>query len=120
MNVKREEATVRFSPRERALTVATIALFVACVVTVAPDPDTAEAALRGAAGGGGGRGGFARLSSYMDHLASYLIALAVPLAVLGLIYGGALFISGSPKAGQVLGYVAVGFILVVASKGLAA
>jgi hypothetical protein len=84
------------------------------------DPDIAEAALKSAAGGGDGGGGFAKLGAYMNRLASYLIALAVPLAVLGLIYGGGLFISGSPKAGQVLGYVAVGFVIVVASKGLAA
>lgn len=107
-------------PRKRTVTLGVAALAVAALAAAALDPDAAEAALRSAAGGGGGRGGFARLSSYMDRLASYLIALAVPLAVLGLIYGGALFISGSPKAGQVLGYVAVGFILVVASKGLAA
>ena len=96
-----------------------IAVAISVVIGIA-DPELAEAALRRAAGNGDGSGGFAKLGAYMDRLASYLIALAVPLAVLGTIYGGGLFISGSPKAGQVLGYVAVGFIIVVASKGLAA
>lgn len=120
MSADREEASLVFGINRRALTLALAALAVAAVVVAAIYPDAAEAALRSAAGGGDSAGGFARLSAYMNRLASYLIALAVPLAVLGLIYGGALFISGSPKAGQVLGYVAVGFILVVASKGLAA
>lgn len=100
--------------------VVVLALIALAVLAVALAPDHAEAALRNAAGGSGDGGGFAKLSAYMNRLASYLIALAVPFAVLGMIYGGGLFLSGSPKAGQVLGFVAVGFIIVVASKGLAA
>ena len=40
--------------------------------------------------------------------------------MLGLIAGGFMFMAGNPGAQQVLGYVAVGVVIVLASKGLAA
>jgi hypothetical protein len=40
--------------------------------------------------------------------------------VLGLIAGGFMFMGGNPRAARVLGYVAVGVVIVLASKGLAA
>jgi type IV secretory pathway VirB2 component (pilin) len=83
-------------------------------------PELAEAALRNAAGGGGGGGGFGALTRYLDRLASYLIPVGGAGAVLGLIAGGFMFIGGNPGAQRVLGYVAIGVVIVLASKGLAA
>ncbi len=83
-------------------------------------PDVAGAALKSAAGGGGGGGGFGAVTRYLDKLAGFLIPIGGAMAVLGLIYGGGLFMTGSPQAGRILGYVAVGVVIVLASKGLAA
>jgi hypothetical protein len=83
-------------------------------------PELAEAALKNAAGGGGGGGGFARLTRYLDRLATFLIPVGGAGAVLGLIAGGFMFMSGNPRASRVLGYVAVGVVIVLGSKGLAA
>jgi hypothetical protein len=84
-------------------------------------PELAAAALQNAAGGGGGGGGgFATLTRYLDRLASYLIPVGGAGAVLGLIAGGFMFMGGNPGAQRVLGYVAVGVVIVLASKGLAA
>ena len=83
-------------------------------------PELAEAALKNAAGGGGGGGGFATLVRYLDRLATFLIPVGGAGAVLGLIAGGFMFMAGNPGAQRVLGYVAVGVVIVLASKGLAA
>ena len=83
-------------------------------------PELADAALKNAAGGGGGGGGFARLTRYLDRLATYLIPVGGAGAVLGLIVGGFMFMGGNPGAQRVLAYVAVGVVIVLASKGLAA
>ena len=83
-------------------------------------PDAADAALKGAAGGGKGGGGFSSLTRYLDKVATFLIPVAGALSVLGLIYGGAMFMSGNPQAGRILGYVALGLVIVLSSKGLAA
>jgi len=93
---------------------ATALLFLALV------PEAADAALKRAAGGGGGGGGFRVVTNYLDRLAGFLIPVGAGLAVLGIIYGGALFMTGNPTAGKILGYVAVGVVIVLASKGLAA
>jgi type IV secretory pathway VirB2 component (pilin) len=83
-------------------------------------PELADAALKNAAGGGNGGGGFAALTRYLDRLASYLIPVGGAGAVLGLIAGGFMFMAGNPSASKVLGYVAIGVVIVLASKGLAA
>jgi type IV secretory pathway VirB2 component (pilin) len=83
-------------------------------------PEIADAALKNAAGGGNGGGGFAALTRYLDRLASYLIPVGGAGAVLGLIAGGFMFIGGNPGAQKLLGYVAVGVVIVLASRGLAA
>jgi hypothetical protein len=83
-------------------------------------PELAEAALKNAAGGGGGGGGFAALTRYLDRLASFLIPVGAAASVLGLISGGVMFMFGNPAAMKVLGYVALGVVIVLASKGLAA
>ncbi len=83
-------------------------------------PEPTDAALKNAAGGGNGGGGFAALTRYLDRLASYLIPVGGAGAVLGLIAGGFMFMGGNPAAQRVLGYVAVGVVIVLASKGLAA
>ena len=84
------------------------------------DLTIAEAALKNAAGGGGGGGGFAALTRYLDRLASFLIPVGAAASVLGLISGGVMFMFGNPAATKVLGYVALGVVIVLASKGLAA
>ena len=94
----------------------TTALLAACAWL----PDVAEAALRNAAGGGDGAGGFATLTRYLDRLASFLIPVGGAAAVIGVIVGGCQFIAGSPAATKTLGYVAVGVVIVLGSKGLAA
>jgi hypothetical protein len=106
---------------------ALIGLFGLCAVCLAGAvlvsltlPDAADAALKNAAGGGGGGGGFATLTRYLDRLATYLIPVGGAGAVLGLIAGGFMFMAGNPGAQKVLGYVAVGVVIVLASKGLAA
>jgi type IV secretory pathway VirB2 component (pilin) len=83
-------------------------------------PEVADAALRNAAGGGDGGVGFATLTRYLDRVAGYLIPVGGAGAVLGLIAGGFMFMAGNPGAQKVLGYVAVGVVIVLASKGLAA
>jgi len=83
-------------------------------------PELADAALKNAAGGTSGGGGFATLTRYLDRLATYLIPVGGAGAVLGLIAGGFMFMAGNPGAQRVLGYVAVGVVMVLASKGLAA
>jgi hypothetical protein len=83
-------------------------------------PELADAALKNAAGARDGGGGFGALTRYLDRLASYLIPVGGAGAVLGLIAGGFMFIGGNPAAQRVLGYVAVGVVIVLASKGLAA
>ena len=93
---------------------------VGCLVLVLALPELADAALRNAAGGGSGGGGFAALTRYLDRLASYLIPVGGAGAVLGLIAGGFMFMAGNPGAQKVLGYVALGVVIVLASKGLAA
>jgi len=60
------------------------------------------------------------VTRYLEKLAGFLIPVGGALAVLGLIYGGGKFMLGSPDAGRILGFVAVGIVIVLASKGLAA
>jgi type IV secretory pathway VirB2 component (pilin) len=92
-----------------------------CVSAALAWPELADAALKNAAGGGGGgEGGFATLTRYLDRLATFLIPVGGAGAVLGLIAGGFMFMAGNPGAQRVLGYVAVGVVIVLASKGLAA
>jgi type IV secretory pathway VirB2 component (pilin) len=83
-------------------------------------PASAHAALRSAAGGGGSGGGFSALTSYLDKIATYLVPVGGALAVVGLIYGGSLLMTGSPYAGRTLAYVVIGVVIVLASKGIAA
>jgi hypothetical protein len=97
-----------------------LVLAAACVVLALLAPELAEAALRNAAGGGDGAGGFATLTRYLDRLASFLIPVGGAAAVIGVIVGGCQFIAGSPAATKTLGYVAVGVVIVLGSKGLAA
>jgi type IV secretory pathway VirB2 component (pilin) len=105
--------------RTRLLTLCAVCLADTLVLALAL-PELADAALKNAAGGGNGGGGFAALTRYLDRLASYLIPVGGAGAVLGLIAGGFMFMAGNPGAQKVLGYVAVGVVIVLASKGLAA
>jgi hypothetical protein len=84
-------------------------------------PDVAEAALRSAAGGGGGGGGgFARFVRFINRLADYTVPVGSAFSVLGLIWGGVLFMAGDARAGRVLGLVALGVAVVLLSKPIAA
>jgi type IV secretory pathway VirB2 component (pilin) len=109
------------APTARTRLLTLCAVFLAGTLVSLTLPELADAALRNAAGGGsGGGGGFATLTRYLDLLASYLIPVGGAGAVLGLIAGGFMFMAGNPGAQRVLGYVAVGVVIVLASKGLAA
>ena len=103
-------------PHHHALTALALAAVVALALI---DPMPAHAALRSAAGGSTGSGGFTSLISYADKIGTYLIALAVPAAVLGAIMVGFLFIKGDPNAMSWAGRLALGFIIVVGAKGIA-
>lgn len=107
-------------PTLRPLAFAVSAVAAGCLIALLIAPDLADAALKSAAGGARGSGGFSSVTSYLDKVATYLIPVGGALAVLGLIYGGAMFMSGNPQAGRILGYVATGIVIVLSSKGLAA
>ena len=93
----------------------------ALLVIVLAAPDVASAALRGAAGGGeAGGGGFARFVQFINRLADYTIPIGSAFAVLGLIWGGLLFLAGDTRAGRVLGFVALGVGIILLSKPIAA
>jgi hypothetical protein len=115
-----EEVTVSFPCKDTARLLLVSALVGILLALTLALPELAEAALRNAAGGGDGAGGFARLTRYLDRLASFLIPVGGAAAVLGLIAGGFMFMAGNPAAQRVLGLVALGVVIVLASKGLAA
>src|SRR5262245_48803227 len=105
-------------PRDLARTVAFgIALL---IVLATLSPDSASAALQGAAGGKSGGGGFARFVDFLNRLADYTIPIGSAFSVLGLIWGGLLFQAGDQRAGRVLGFVALGVGVVLLSKPIAA
>jgi hypothetical protein len=83
-------------------------------------PESASAALRGAAGGGTDTGGFARFVQFINRLADYTIPIGSAFAVLGLIWGGLLFVAGDTRAGRVLGFVALGVGIILLSTPIAA
>ena len=110
--------TPQLVPHGRTLA-ATAALVT--VVALGAAPDAADAALRTAAGGGGSDGGgFARFTQFIDRLADYTIPIGSAFAVLGLIWGGLLFLAGDARAGRVLGFVALGLGIILLSKPIAA
>jgi hypothetical protein len=100
-----------------ALTAVTVAVGLALALTL---PEAADAALRSAAGGGGGSGGFDRFVRFVNRLADYTIPVGSAFSVLGLIWGGILFMAGDARAGRVLGLVALGVGVVLLSKPVAA
>lgn len=78
------------------------------------------AALRTAAGGTSGTNGFAEVSKFLDNLATYLIWLAIPLGVLGLIAAGGMLIAGNTDGQSWLARTAVGVGIVILAKGIMA
>lgn len=101
--------------------VAALAAIGAALIVALVAPDAAEAALRSAAGGGGsGAGGFARFVRFINRLADYTVPVGSAFSVLGLIWGGILFMAGDARAGRVLGLVALGVAVVLLSKPIAA
>jgi type IV secretory pathway VirB2 component (pilin) len=115
-----EEVTVLSAASSRGKLLVLAALSAAVLALAFMLPELAEAALKNAAGGGDGGGGFGALTRYLDRLASFLIPVGGAGAVLGLIAGGFMFMAGNPGAQRVLGYVALGVVIVLASRGLAA
>ena len=108
-------------PRPRGTVVAAAFALAAILMVVLGDPETAGAALRSAAGAEGGRGGgFSRFVQFIDRLADYTIPIGSAFAVLGLIWGGLLFVAGDTRAGRVLGFVALGVGIILLSKPIAA
>ncbi len=105
--------------RKAILGMAVIATAVLLTAVVCP-VDDAVAALRSAAGGGSGGGGFARFVQFINRLADYTIPIGSAFAVLGLIWGGLLFLAGDTRAGRVLGFVALGVGIILLSKPIAA
>ena len=97
------------------------ALVGTALVVALISPDAADAALRAAAGGAAeGSGGFGRFVRFIDRLASYTVPVGSAFSVLGLIWGGILFMAGDARAGRVLGLVALGLGVVLLSKPIAA
>jgi len=109
--------TTRKAAFPAALAAVTLAIGLALVLIL---PEAAEAALRSAAGGGGGGGGFDRFVRFINRLADYTIPVGSAFSVLGLIWGGVLFMAGDARAGRVLGLVALGVGVVLLSKPVAA
>ena len=109
--------------RQKAAHVAVMAaaLMGAALVAALISPEAAHAALRAAAGGAAeGNGGFGRFVRFIDRLASYTVPVGSAFSVLGLIWGGILFMAGDARAGRVLGLVALGLGVVLLSKPIAA
>lgn len=78
------------------------------------------AALKTAAGGTSGQNGFAEVSAFLDHLATYVIFLAIPFGVLALIAAGGMLISGNQDGTTWLARTCVGVGIVLLSKGILA
>ena len=108
------------NPRRPMLSAIVAIAIAATFVAVLSAPDVAGAALRGAAGGEDGGGGFARFVQFINRLADYTIPIGSAFAVLGLIWGGLLFVAGDTRAGRVLGFVALGVGIILLSKPIAA
>jgi hypothetical protein len=104
-------------PTSRRHLIRALAAIAAAALPLA-QPIPAQAALKSAAGASSGSGGFANVVSYADKLATDLIPLAVPLAVLGAIVCGFMYMGGKPEAQSWAVRVAIGFIVVVAAKGI--
>ena len=113
---------VELSRRNAAVVVVTaVAVMISVLVAALVLPETADAALRAAAGGAGqGSGGFGGFVRFIDRLASYTVPVGSAFSVLGLIWGGILFMAGDARAGRVLGLVALGLGVVLLSKPIAA
>jgi hypothetical protein len=111
----------RDAGRGRRLLCFAMGLLATAMVVALATPGLAEAALRRAAGGGdGSAGGFARFVSFINNIADFTIPVGAAFSVLGLIWGGMLFQAGDPRAGRVLGLVALGVGIVLMSKPIAA
>ena len=109
------------TPRSTAIAAKAALALAATLIAVLGAPDVASATLRAAAGGdGAGGGGFARFVQFINRLADYTIPIGSAFAVLGLIWGGLLFVAGDTRAGRVLGFVALGVGIILLSKPIAA
>ena len=113
--------TVDVKRRRTAVVVAATASLVVSIAIALVAPDAADAGLRAAAGGDGAdAGGFARFVRFINRLADYVVPVGGAFSVLGLIWGGILFMTGDARAGRVLGFVALGVGVVLLAKPVAA
>lgn len=78
------------------------------------------AALKTAAGGTSGANGFSNVAAFLDHLAGYLMYLAVPAGALGLIAAGGMLLAGNPNGSATLAKVAAGVGIILLSRGILA
>jgi hypothetical protein len=78
------------------------------------------AALKTAAGGTSGSNGFAEVSAFLDHLATYIIWLAIPFGTLALIAAGGMLLAGNADGTTWLARTAVGVGIVLLAKGIMA
>src|SRR4051812_35747082 len=107
--------------RSRSAVLAALATALLALAPLAADPAPAHAALKSAAGGGSaGGGGFGALGSFMDHITTYLIWLAVPGCGLVAVVGGLMIGAGHRAGVRVCVAAAVGFAIAVSAKGIAA
>lgn len=90
---------------------------VACVLAVS---GWQLAALKTAAGGTSGTNGFHEVSAFLDHLAGYLMYLAIPAGALGIIAAGGALMVGNPQGASWLAKVAVGVGVVLCARGILA
>ena len=107
--------------RRTAVVAVAKAILAGSIIIAFIAPDTADAGLRAAAGGDGAdAGGFARFVRFINRLADYVVPVGGAFSVLGLIWGGILFMTGDARAGRVLGFVALGVGVVLLAKPVAA
>ena len=113
--------TVDVNRRRAGVVAAATAMLAAAVMVALVAPDAADAGLRAAAGGdGAAAGGFSRFVRFINRLADYVVPVGGAFSVLGLIWGGILFMTGDARAGRVLGFVALGVGVVLLAKPVAA
>jgi hypothetical protein len=118
---RRSLVTVDVNRRRTAVVAAATAILTVSIIIALVAPDAAHAGLRAAAGGdGAGAGGFARFVRFINRLADYVVPIGSAFSVLGLIWGGVLFMAGDARAGRVLAFVALGVGVVLLAKPVAA
>jgi hypothetical protein len=110
------------SRHQRTATVAmAVAVSLALVLCLLAPPDAAEAALQRLAGyERGGDNRFGALYGYLSNLRDAIVPLAIPIAAIGLVVGGAMYVFGNPHAARILFGVVAGLGLILLSPSIVA